>query len=148
MEFHDMNGFFARSIRLGASAILLGLLPTVGIAATAPPHAAMQNVGSDFAYGPIKFHPKQILISISLQNTTTAKFKVLQKGNTNDRFRGVIGCALNVGKKPRVKIAGDEGTIMFGRTGIPLGTNFLCQVTVLGEGGVTGILPVYVTVGL
>lgn len=143
-----MNGFFARSIRLGASAMMLGLLPTVGIAATLQPPTAIRGAVPNFADGPIKFHPKQILISISSQNTTNASFTVSQKGNTKEHFRGIIGCALNVGKKPRVKLTGNKGLIRFGRTGIPLGTNFLCQVTVLGEGGVTGMLPVYVTVGL
>ena len=143
-----MDGLFARSFRLGASAILLGLLPTMGLAATISPPVAIRGAVPNFADGPIKFHPKQILISISPQNTTTASFKVVQKGNTKEHFRSVIGCALNAGKKPRVSMTGDKGLIRFGRTGIPLGVNFLCQVTTLGEGGVTGMLPVYVTVGL
>src|ERR1700722_9821191 len=120
-----MDGFFARSFRLGASAILLGLLPTMGLAATISPPVAIRGAVPNFAYGPIKFHPKQILLSISALNTTTASFKVVQKGNTKERFRSIIGCALNVGKKPRVSMTGDKGLIRFGRTGIPLGVNFL-----------------------
>lgn len=134
--------------RLVLAAALVASLPIAAQAGVIAPHGGMMASQPDFRYGPIKFHPKQILIAISSQLETTANFRVFQKNNTQNRYRAVIGCALNLGKKPRVKITGTHGMIHFAPTGIPIGTNLLCQVTVLGEGGVTGVMPVYVTVGL
>src|SRR5580658_8677413 len=96
---------FSRSFlaSLVAVAFLSSAAPPVA-ASVIVPRSGLQSVAPDFTYGIIKFHPKQLLVAISTQFETIAKFKVLQKGNTKDHFRAKIGCALNVGKRPHVKI--------------------------------------------
>jgi hypothetical protein len=137
------------SVRLFGAVTLAALMPTFANAGiVVAPRAATYSNTSNTSYGLIRFHPKEILVTISTHLKTAAKFTVSQRNNTKDHFRSTIECALNLGKKPRVRINGNNGTILFGRTGLPVNTQLLCQVTVLGEGGVTGTLPVDVTIGI
>jgi hypothetical protein len=99
-------------------------------------------------YGLINFHPKELLVTLSTTESTTATFHVKQHNNTVDHFRALIGCALELGGKPKVSIDGEKGTIDFPATTLPLDTDVVCQITVTGKGGVTGTLPVYAVVGI
>jgi hypothetical protein len=97
----------------------------------------------DFHYGTIHFHPKSITLAVNYQLGGSAKFKVKQKGNTDDRFKAQIACDLNLGSPPKVKMNGNVGTIYVPSQKI-FGVSINCTVTVLGEGGVTGALPVLI----
>lgn len=101
----------------------------------------------DFHYGTIHFHPKSITLGVNYQQGGNASFKVKQKGNSNDRFKAQIACGLNLGSPPTVKMNGDHGTIFVPPQKI-FGISVNCTVTVLGVGGVTGLMPVLIDLNL
>jgi hypothetical protein len=101
----------------------------------------------DFHYGTIHFHPKSLTLAVNYQQGGNASFKVKQKGNSNDRYKAQIACDLNLGSPPSVKMNGNVGTVFVPSQKI-FGISVNCTVTVLGEGGVTGDMPVLIDLNL
>lgn len=101
----------------------------------------------DFHYGTIHFHPKSITLDVNYQQGGSATFKVKQKNNTKDRYKAQIACDLNLGSPPKVKMNGNAGTVYVPSQKIG-GLSVSCTVTVLGEGGVTGQMPVLISLSL
>jgi len=132
--------------QFAAVTALAALLPTI---ASASAVRSSYNGGfqPDFKYGLVLFHPKQITLSINSLFGATAHFRVHQRGNKANKFRSSISCDLTLGNKPRVDQDGARGTITVGPSGL-LGISVGCTVTTLGEGGVTGQMPVLIQVGL
>jgi len=102
----------------------------------------------DFKYGQVRFHPKSETLDFNSLVGGSATFRVKQRGNTKDHYRSNIGCALNLGSKPRVSMVGNIGTITVPAQKLPIGISVDCTVTVLGEGGVTGTMPVLIDLNL
>ena len=101
----------------------------------------------DFHYGTIHFHPKSVTLDVNYQQGGSAAFTVKQKGNSDNRFKAQIACDLNLGSPPKVKMNGNKGTIYVPAQKV-FGISIDCTVTVLGEGGVTGEMPVLIDLNL
>jgi hypothetical protein len=127
-----------------AAVTALALLPSLAQAAVVFHGVGIQP---NFKDGPVRFHPSSITIAVNSQVASTAQFKVKQKGNKQDKYKSTIGCMLTLGAPPRVKMDKNIGTITVPPQSI-LGLSLLCTVTVLGEGGVTGELPVTLDINL
>jgi hypothetical protein len=130
--------------RYSAAVIALLALPSFAQAGVVMSHNG--GIG-DFKYGQVRFHPKSETIDINSQLGGTATFRVSQKGNKKEHFKGQIGCALNLGSPPKVSMAGRIGTITVPPQKL-IGISVDCTVTVLGEGGVTGSMPVLIDLNL
>jgi hypothetical protein len=130
--------------RYSAAVIALLALPSFAQAGVVMSHG---GIPQDFKYGQVRFHPKAETIDINALVGGTATFRVSQKGNKKDHFRGQIGCDLNLGSPPKVSMAGRIGTISVPAQKL-VGISVGCTVTVLGEGGVTGSMPVLIDLNL
>ncbi|MBV9646825.1 MAG: hypothetical protein JO043_05105 [Candidatus Eremiobacteraeota bacterium] len=131
-----------------AIGLALSLVPSVTNAGVVIAPHGLSAMQPDVHYGLVRFRPKAMLLKVHILKQTVANYEVLQNGNTKNHFSAIIGCGIKLINRPHVDQDREEGVIFFPRMNLSLGTDFLCTVTALGEGGVTGTMPVYVTVVL
>ena len=137
-----LHSFTRRGLGFAATAALL-LLPSFGQAGVIFRSGAAAQ--PDMKYGQIHFHPKSITLDVNAPVGGSAHFRVKQRGNTKNHYKAQIACNLNLGSPPTVHMDGRVGTISVPAQGVG-GLSLLCNVTVLGEGGVTGTLPVTISI--
>jgi hypothetical protein len=101
-------------------------------------------------WGAIKFHPNSITIGLQLGKGGGATFRVSQKDREGQpyegKYRGDIQCDVNLLNKPRLDIDGHMVTVIVPRQLVVVSA--LCYATIVGGGGVTGIEPITIDVGL